>query len=167
MRVSTLDTVTTAVFLCFGIWILVRAFALGVVSEVGPGPGTFPMVAGILITVFSAVALVRSRREPEASTNTETTSTDTVITGAVTLPEVARVAGITGATLVYLAVFGSLGAFLPLPFLMVAISLIVHSRWEPKWLATITGISVVFTFACYLIFEKGLNVLLPDGPLGF
>jgi hypothetical protein len=68
---------------------------------------------------------------------------------------------------VYLAVFGTLGAFLPLPFLMIIISLIIHWRVDAAWLGTITGISVAFTFACYLIFEVGLRILLPEGPWGF
>ncbi|WGF90474.1 tripartite tricarboxylate transporter TctB family protein [Marinivivus vitaminiproducens] len=155
MRIATLDTAAAALFLAFGVWIVAQAFALGVTGDMGPGPGTFPLIAGILVTLFAAATLVRSRRSPEGS--------DDVIGVA----EIARVAGILAAILAYLAVFGTLGAFLPLPFLMIAISLVIHARTDAAWLGTIAAISVAFTVACFLIFDVGLRVLLPEGPLGF
>lgn len=155
MRLTTLDTVAAALFFAFGTWIVAQAFALGITSDAGPAPGTFPLIAGALVALFSAAALVRSLRHHEAPG------------GTIGLLEVARVFGITVATVVYLAVFGTLGAFLPLPFLMIVISLIIHWRVDLAWLGAITGISVAFTFACYLIFEVGLRILLPEGPWGF
>jgi hypothetical protein len=155
MRIRTLDTAAAALFFAFGIWVVAQAFALGITSDAGPAPGTFPLIAGALVALFSAAALVRSLRDREATGD------------AIGLPEVAKVLGITVATVVYLAVFKTLGAFLPLPFLMIAISLIIHWRVDLPWLAIITAISIAFTFACYLIFEVGLRILLPEGPLGF
>lgn len=155
MQISRIDQIAAALFLCFGGWIILRAADYGIVSPTGPGSGTFPLVAGVFIVVFSAGILLREFVGRPG------------LGGRIAAMEVVRIATIVAMIGVYIALFGRLGAFLPLPLLMMGISLVVHPRFEARWLATLLAITVVFSVACYFIFAVFLRVLLPEGPLGF
>lgn len=159
MQVARLDIAFSIVTLVFGVWILSHALSYGISSDIGPGSGTFPMIAGLFVTLFSAATLVRAVRgrklDPDA------------LQDRVSLAEVARIAGILAMIALYVGLFQLLGAFLSLPLLMIGISLVVEWRIDFRWLAKLTAISVAFTVACYFIFAEFLRVLLPTGPLGF
>lgn len=157
MRLLKLDIAATLVFLAFGIWVLIQAADYGVSSQTGPGSGTFPLVAGLLIAIFSVLNLVRA-----ATGNSPLKQED-----ALNMREIQKSVGIIVLIFLYIYAFGYLGAFLPLPFLMIGISLIIHWRVDPRWLAILAAFSLGLTVACYFIFEVFLNVLLPQGPLGF
>lgn len=162
IQISKLDIAASAVFLLFGLYVLSQAWSFGITSDTGPGSGTFPLVAGLLIAVCAGLNLLRGlRREPPLPEEEEAARLP------ITLGELGKVAAIVALIGVYMTLFPVLGPFLHLPVLMVAISLTIHWRMDPRWLVTITGISLAFTVACYLIFAVFLRVLLPAGPLGF
>ncbi|HCO55877.1 MAG TPA: hypothetical protein DIT93_12785 [Pelagibacterium sp.] len=155
MSIRLLDTVVTCVFLAFGLYVLWSAVGYGITSDNGPGPGTFPLIAGLLITVFSVGVLWRGTKFPEG---------EGVSIG---IAEVAKVAGILAVLGIYILAFDSLGAFLPLPFLILGTSLVIHWRTDPKWMLGLLGLAVAFSVCAYFIFAVFLRVLLPVGPLGF
>lgn len=167
MKIETakLDIVASALFFLFGSWVIIQAFNYGIVSDIGPDAGTFPLMAGTFIAIFSVLNIVRTIRRFRGIDASE----EGVRTGhdAVHLTELIRIAIIVLLIAGYVAVFKSLGAFLPLPFLMLGISLTVHWRTDIKWLLTFVGISVVFTIVCYFLFAKFLGILLPVGPFGW
>ena len=158
MQLAKLDIVTSVTAALFGAYVIVEAILYGVTSDTGPGAGTFPLVAGILILVFAIANLARTLRGamPDALR----------LEGSIQLPEVARVLGTIVLIGVYIACFDKLGAFLPLPFLMVGVSLMIHWRADLRWLATLILSSVLFTTVCYFVFARFLGLLLPSGPLG-
>lgn len=159
MQLTRFDIAASVAAALFGAYVIVEAFLYGVTSDTGPGAGTFPLVAGILILLFSVINLVRTLRGAmPAALRLE---------GSVRLPEVARVGGTIVLIGLYIACFNALGAFLPLPFLMIGVSLMIHWRTDPRWLVTLVVIAVLFTTACYFVFARFLGLLLPSGPLGF
>ena len=110
MQLAKLDIATSFAAALFGAYVIVEAILYGVTSDTGPGAGTFPLVAGILILVFAIANLARTLRGamPDALR----------LEGSIQLPEVARVLGTIVLIGLYIACFDKLGAFLPLPFLM-------------------------------------------------
>lgn len=159
MSLARLDIAFSILTLAFGVWILSHALHYGISSEIGPGSGTFPMIAGLFVTLFSAATLVRAVRERKAASDSAQ--------DRVGLAEIAKIAGILVMIALYVGLFQSLGAFLPLPLLMIGISLVIEWRTDFGWLVKLAVISVAFTVACYFIFADFLRVLLPVGPLGF
>jgi len=162
VRVEKLDVIFTMVALAFGVWVLARAATYGITGDRGPGAGTFPMIAGLLITVFSATELVKAVRRRSSAPLVEKSAENSV-----SAAELLRIVGILAIVGMYVALFPVLGAFLTLPFLMVGISLVVHWRVDPRWLLSLTALCVGFTFACHYVFAVFLRVLLPEGPFGF
>ena len=154
MSIKLLDIILAGLFLAFGLYVIGSAFAFGITSENGPGSGTFPLIAGLMMSVFAAALLYRTIRKSGLA--------DTMDIG-----EVGRVAAILALLGVYILVFEPAGAFLPLPFLIVGISLAVHWRTDPLWLLQIAMLGIGFTVISYFIFAVFLRVLLPIGPLGF
>jgi hypothetical protein len=159
MQIARLDLAFSALILGVGIWVLVQAADYGITSDTGPGSGTFPLVAGALISVFSAITLVRALRKRGAQAEADDER--------INVAEIARIMAILALIWLYIVALEWLGAFLPLPVLMIAISLVIHWRTDPRWLATLVGIAVSFSVACYFIFKVFLRVLLPEGPFGF
>ncbi|WMT91120.1 tripartite tricarboxylate transporter TctB family protein [Pelagibacterium sp. H642] len=155
MSIKLLDIVLAALFLAFGLYVIGSAFAFGITSDTGPGSGTFPLIAGLLMAVFAGGTLYRALRRENAPG------------AAIGIGEVARVAGLLALLGLYIAAFEPLGAFLPLPFLIIGSSLIIHWRTDPMWLAQLGALALGFTVVCYLVFAVFLRVLLPTGPLGF
>lgn len=155
MSIKLLDIMLAALFLAFGLYVIGSAFAFGITSENGPGSGTFPLIAGLLMAIFSAGTLyraIRSGSDPAA---------------AIGVAEVARVAGLLALLGLYVVAFEPLGAFLPLPFLIIGSSLVIQWRTDPMWLAQLVALAVGFSVVCYFVFAVFLRVLLPTGPLGF
>lgn len=159
MQLVKLDIVASVTAALFGAYVVTEAILYGVTSDTGPGAGTFPLVAGILILLFALINLIRTLKEPLAD--------NLQLAGRMGLPEVARVAGTIVLIAIYIACFDTLGAFLTLPFLFVGVSLMIHWRVDPKWLVSLVAIAVLFTIGCYFVFDTFLQLLLPDGPFGF
>ena len=143
MQVKHLDVTVSVLFLVFGIWVAFQGVEYGVTSDRGPGSGTFPLIAGVLIVVFAFLGLVRDLLKGMADN------------GGITLKDLAKIAGIIFLIWLYIMLFDSLGAFLPLPFLIIGISLMVHLRLDPPWLLSITGLAIALTVTCYYIFAVG------------
>lgn len=155
MPVRSLDAFASAFFVLFGAWLIYRAWGYGITTDAGPGSGTFPFVAGLLVMVFSFLNLVKYL------TNIQ------LVQPTIERTELVQIGTIVALIWLFTEIVDWLGMFLPLPFLLVAISLCVSWRVDVRWLLTISAGSIAFSVICYLIFDRFLNVLLPTGPLGF
>lgn len=128
-----------AVLTIFG-WGLVAPFAYEPV-----GPRAFPLITAILIAICGVILLIQGGGQAE------TVNGHTVIG-----------LGLLVATLViYAMVFERLG-YVPSTLVMSAVvALIFGAKW---WQALASG--TVLSVGSYLLFDKGLDVVLPTGILG-
>ncbi len=132
---------------------IVVAVKLPYVSEVGPGPGFFPLWLGIGLVLFAACLIVASL---SAGARQKTA-------GAQSLRASARaVAGWLGL-MVAIALFGWIG--FSLSFVLLTIFLIVALDRRPVWLAF--GVGVGLAAAFHLVFVVALDVSLPAALWGF
>jgi len=150
-----LDIVVAGFFTLFGLWVTVEAFRYGLTSNIGPGSGLFPFIAGSLMTFLSVANLVRALNGSEA------------LKDYVAMQEIVPILAISGLGLFYLWLSRFLGVFLPLPFFLVSVSLCVEWRPEARWIMSILAAAVAFSALCYLVFVRALNVPIPRGPFGF
>lgn len=155
MAKTQLDIVVSVLLILFGAWVLSGAFSYGITSNIGPGSGLFPLIAGALILGLSLVNLFRTIKGSEQ------------LEGDVALREIVPTLFIFCLAIAYLWSVDFLGIFLPLPVFLVLVSLSVHWRVEPLWLAGIGLGAIAFSALCYLIFAVALSVPVPRGPLGF
>jgi hypothetical protein len=154
MSNRSLELAIAAFLFVLGMAIMVGALGLGVWSPIGPASGSFPMAGGLLLTGLSAVNFVRALRLE-------------VGPGKLRGRDALSIAGVVAAIAVYLGVVDFLGMFLPLPFLLVLLSLCVTWRTDPKWLLSMFAGAVVFSIGCYFVFKVFLRMLIAPGPFGF
>jgi putative tricarboxylic transport membrane protein len=137
----------------FGIYVISVAAKLAYVSEVGPGPGFFPLWLGIGLVVFAG-CLIFSSRSPAA--NPEKSKSP-----------VWRTAGraLTGwsALMVAIALLDRIGFLLS--FIVLTIFLVMVLDRRPALLAVGVGIGLAVAFQ--LIFVAALDVPLPKNFWGF
>jgi putative tricarboxylic transport membrane protein len=136
----------------FGIYVISVAANLAYVSDVGPGPGFFPLWLGVGLIVFAACLIFVA---PNAE-NRETAR-----------PAFSKTAGraLAGwvALMVAIALLGRIGFILS--FVALAVFLIVVLDRRPALLAIIVAIGLAAAFQ--LIFVAALDVALPTGFWGF
>ena len=138
-----LDNLVTAVIaLAVGIAAVLGALALGVGSPAQPGPGTWPLLVGIVLTVLSAVLALRARHTTDAERFTRAS-----------WQVVFAVATMVG----FVAVIGSIGFEIPAALLtFVWLRFLGGESWR---LSVVT--SVVVVVALYLVFVAALSVRIP------
>jgi putative tricarboxylic transport membrane protein len=137
----------------FGIYVISVAAKLAYVSEVGPGPGFFPLWLGIGLILF-AVCLIFSSRSPSAKQE-KSKSPFRQTAG--------RALAGWSALMVAIALLGRIGFLLS--FVVLTIFLIVVLDRRPALLAVGVGIGLAVAFQ--LIFVIALDVPLPEGFFGF
>lgn len=137
----------------FGIYVIAVATRLPYVSEVGPGPGFFPLWIGIGLVLFAAILVVGSVapawnlvKGPSSSW----ASASRVLIGWVAL-------------MLAIALLGRLG--FGITFVLLTIFLLVALDRRPPVLAILVGTGLAVLF--HLLFVVGLDVLLPKGFWGF
>jgi hypothetical protein len=124
------------------------AFFYPVGTAVAPGPGLFPLVAGLTMTLASLIALIAESRVP-----------------SIALLELGesfrRVPMLVAALMVYTIALKPAG-FLAAAAALVALVLVILGR---RRVSTVVVIAVVLSVGCYLTFRL-LGVPLPMGTLG-
>ncbi len=137
----------------FGIYVISVAAKLAYVSEVGPGPGFFPLWLGILLVLFAAglVFASLSTRQSEAKGKSPSWSA------------AGRALAGWSALMVAIALLGSIG--FALSFIVLTMILIVALDRRPALLAVGVGIGLAVAF--HLIFVVALDVSLPKAFWGF
>jgi putative tricarboxylic transport membrane protein len=146
------NLVAGACLAAFGIYVITVAFRLPYVSEVGPGPGFFPLWIGVGLLIFAASLMAASllnsqEHKPDGSS---WTAAGRAVAGWL---------GLAGA----IALFPLIG--FSLSFVTLTVFLIVALDRRPAWLALGVGIGLALAF--HLIFVVGLDVSLPKGAWGF
>lgn len=125
------------------------AFSYPVGTPTAPGPGLFPLLAGLTMTLGGLVAVVAELRAPSVP--------------VVELGEsFRRVPALVAALVVYAVVLKPAG-FLTASAALTALVLVVLGR-RRAW--TVAAIAVALSAGTWLTFRL-LGVPLPPGPLGF
>jgi len=137
----------------FGIYVILFAVKLPYVSDVGPGPGFFPLWIGIGLIIFASCLMLSSisfsrRAVPDKP--------------PLWLPAARALAGWV-SMIIAIALFGVIG--FALSFVMLTTFLIVFLDRRPVLLALGVGIGLAVIF--HLIFVVALDVSLPVAPWGF
>jgi putative tricarboxylic transport membrane protein len=137
----------------FGIYVISVASKLPYVSEVGPGPGFFPLWLGIGLVLFSSCLIFASFSLSRSEAKSELQSWKAT----------ARSLAGWFAMMIAIALFGRIG--FALSFVILTIFLIVVLDRRPALLALGVGIGLALAF--HLIFVVALDVSLPTGFWGF
>lgn len=137
----------------FGIYVISVAVKLPYVSEVGPGPGFFPLWIGIGLVTFATFLIfafflpsVNMARARSYSWN----SAGRVLAG-------------WAAMMLAITLLGKIG--FGLSFILLTIFLLVALDRRPPLLAVGVGVGLAVVF--HLIFVVALDVALPTGFWGF
>jgi len=136
------NLVTALVALALGVAAVVGATALGVGSPAAPGPGTWPLLVGVVLTALSAVLAARAR-----------STTDAERFGRSSWQVVFAVATMVA----FVALIGTIGFEIPAVLLtFVWLRFLGHEGWR---LSVITSVLVVVVL--YLVFVAALAVRIP------
>jgi putative tricarboxylic transport membrane protein len=137
----------------FGIYVISVASRLPYVSEVGPGPGFFPLWLGIGLVFFSSCLMIGSFMSSRRAARSEAQSWKAA----------GRALAGWFAMMVAIALLGKIG--FGLSFVILTIFLIVALDRRPALLAVCVGIGLAVAF--HLIFVVALDVSLPKALWGF
>jgi putative tricarboxylic transport membrane protein len=137
----------------FGLYVISVAVELPYVSDVGPGPGFFPLWLGIGLVLFAATLIFTSFTSLRRAPTNETQSWRLM----------ARSLSGWLALMIAIALLGRLGFVAS--FILLTIFLIVALDRRPPLLAIVVGVGLAVLF--YLIFDFALDVSLPKAVWGF
>jgi len=147
------DLAAGAALGAFGVYVISVAVRLPYVSEVGPGPGFFPLWLGIGLVLFGAglmfAAFAFSAKEPRNKSRS--------------LQMTMRSLAGWVAVMVAIALLGTIGFLLS--FVILTVFLIVALDRRPLLLAVGVGLGLAAVF--YLVFVIALDVSLPKAVWGF
>lgn len=147
------DLISAACLASFGVYVISVAAKLPYVSDVGPGPGFFPIWLGIGLVLLGCLQTVAAFFDPAKLARGESQSWKT--TGR-------ALAGWL-AMMVAVALLGRIG--FTLSFTLLTVFLIVVLDRRPVSLAVVVGIGLALGF--HLIFVTALEISLPAGRWGF
>jgi putative tricarboxylic transport membrane protein len=141
------------VLVCFGLYVISVAVELPYVSDVGPGPGFFPLWLGIGLVLFAATLILTSFTSlspPPANQTRSWRLTARSLCGWLAL-------------MIAIALLGTIGFVAS--FIILTIFLIVALDRRPPLLAMVVGVGLAVLFQ--LIFVVALDVSLPKAVWGF
>ncbi|HEX5019545.1 MAG TPA: tripartite tricarboxylate transporter TctB family protein [Candidatus Binatia bacterium] len=137
----------------FGLYVISVAVRLPYVSDVGPGPGFFPLWLGIGLVLFASTLIFTSITSLRQGPTKETE----------TWRLMARSLSGWLALMIAIALLGSIGFVAS--FIILTIFLTVALERRPALLAL--GVGVGLAVAFHLIFVVALDVSLPKAVWGF
>ena len=137
----------------FGLYVISVSAKLPYISEVGPGPGFFPLWVGIGLMFFAACLMFAS--VPAFTKETRSDSPSWEASGR-------AFAGWVGL-MVAIALFGWIG--FSASFVILTVFLIVALDRRPVLLSLGVGLGLAVAF--HLLFARALDVSLPAGRWGF
>jgi putative tricarboxylic transport membrane protein len=147
------NLISGACLAAFGIYVISVASKLPYVSEVGPGPGFFPLWLGIGLVLFASCLMFKSFSPSQNEAKSESPSWKSTV----------RALAGWLAMMVAIALFAWIG--FSLSFVMLTLFLIVALDRRSVLLALGVGIGLAVVF--YLIFVVALDVSLPVASWGF
>jgi putative tricarboxylic transport membrane protein len=153
VKTSKGDLIAGACLAAFGIYVISVASILPYASEVGPGPGFFPLWLGIGLMIFASCLMFLSfssftRESPSESPSWQAGGR--------------ALAGWFGL-MVAIALFGWIG--FSASFVILTVFLIVALERRPLLLSVGVGIGLAVAF--HLLFVTALDVSLPTSRWGF
>lgn len=157
MKIGLLDRAFTLAMLGLGLYVTITAWQLGLYEDGVPGPGFFPIIAGLLMAALAFALLLRDvagRKRLEGSV-------DLTISASI----LAVTAGIVGFVYVAPVIGMSIAAFI----VMVGIGYITQeppSR-DRGFVVRLVAASAVTVIACHILFGKLIGIPLVPGPFGF
>ena len=137
----------------FGLYVISVAVRLPYVSDVGPGPGFFPLWLGIGLVLFASTLIFTSITSLRQGPTKETEAWRLM----------ARSLSGWLALMIAIALLGSIGFVAS--FIILTIFLTVALERRPALLAL--GVAVGLAVAFHLIFVVALDVSLPKAVWGF
>ena len=137
----------------FGLYVISVAVRLPYVSDVGPGPGFFPLWLGIGLVLFASTLIFTSITSLRQGSTKETEAWRLM----------ARSLSGWLALMIAIALLGSIGFVAS--FIILTIFLTVALERRPALLAL--GVGVGLAVAFHLIFVVALDVSLPKAVWGF
>jgi putative tricarboxylic transport membrane protein len=147
------NLIAGGVLVLFGVYVISVAVRLPYVSEVGPGPGFFPLWLGIGLVLFAAGLMFAAFTSPVKEAKSESQSWQMAMRS---------LAGWV-AVMTAIALLGTIGFVLS--FVILTVFLIVALDRRPVVLAVGVGVGLAVVF--HLIFSVALDVSLPKAVWGF
>lgn len=142
-----------AALIAFGVYVITVAVRLPYVSDVGPGPGFFPLWLGVGLVLFASSLMFTSFASLRRNPATETQSWHLA----------ARSLSGWLALMIAIALLGTIGfAF---SFIILTIFLVVVLDRRPPLLAI--GVAVALAVTFHVVFVIALDVSLPKAVWGF
>lgn len=157
MKIAILDRAFTALMLGLGIFVMVSAWNYGLYRNNVPGPGFFPMIAGVLITVLSTAILLRD------------ISGKLRMTGVIAWPLVAAVTGLTLLIIAFVVAAPIIGMAIASFVMMVIVGYLSEEDGKRKgrFPLKLVGAALATVIVCQILFGTVIKVPLLAGPLGF
>ncbi|MDW9500514.1 hypothetical protein GOB08_18835 [Sinorhizobium meliloti] len=157
MKIALLDRLFTIALLLLGLFVTAGAWNYGLYRDNVPGPGFFPAIAGVMMTLLSATLLVRDvsgRRRLDGR-----------IEGSVLL----GIAGVTASIIAFVLLTPYTGMAVAAGAVMIIIGYLTEEpeRKRGLFLVKLAPISIATVIVCHLIFGIVIRVPLVEGPLGF
>jgi putative tricarboxylic transport membrane protein len=139
------DLVAAIVVISLGVGVAVEALWLKLGTATTPQPGFFPFLSGIFLTALGCILLVQAVRG--------------LSTGTKPLKFWGPPAIVIGALCVYVALFSTVGYVIAMTLLGMVILYVLETRtWRTLILA-----SLAVSLVTYVLFDKILEVPLPNG----
>lgn len=147
------DWVSAFFWICIALIICIESLRLGPGSFMNPGPGFVPLASGLILLIFAGIVIILSlRKRGEAQ-------------------EVLWKPGMRWRKMIFivLSIIAYTLLINPLGFRLMTFLWMGFVCWRigGMKLRSAIFISLITTFAVYLVFEHYLNILFPKGFLGF
>lgn len=157
MKTAHLDRLFTILMLVLGFYVTVTSYNYGLYRETVPGPGFFPAIAGVLMTVLSAAILLRDL------------SGRMRMSGEIAFPVIGGVAGVTIAVVAFVYLTPLIGMATAGVLAMVAIGYLTEEpdRKKGLFLPKLAALSIATVVLCHVLFGMIIRVPMIAGPLGF
>jgi hypothetical protein len=143
---SLYHLIAQAVLFLMGAAVTIYSYGLGLTTSLGPGPGMFPIILGILLMLLPAIWVFQERREPTESTE---------------VPENSHLVAVFVSLVLVAAALDYLGfQFSMFVFAMYHLKVRARRGW---WLSLL--LSLVASVGAFQLFTNVLNVALPTASL--
>lgn len=147
------DAITAVVLLAFSAFMIVESLSMPISSQYGPGPGLFPLGLGILLAILSLALLWDGVNPKVADKPSKFQNKRGLLSSALVI------VGLVG----YALTITWLGYLITTFLLVIFLMKVVAKDSLKTTMLTAVGVTVLL----FLIFNVGLGVHLPKGPLGF
>ncbi|WP_316863255.1 tripartite tricarboxylate transporter TctB family protein [uncultured Cohaesibacter sp.] len=165
MRISQIDKLFSALLFFLGLYVIVKGMQYGLWIRGVPGPGFFPLLSGLMMSILSSVTFLKQiRRTPVSAVEAENSE----IKGELDKRTLLAIAGVIVTLSGFILLSPYLGMTLAGFFLIFAIGLLTQPEEQKgkAFLVKLTVISLGTIIGCNLLFRFVLGVPVLTGPFG-